>query len=77
MFSTYFIAYKGFETQVLTTYIIYHKVTKAIEYNASRKKKDGKIWGAKYYESTYYNTIMFLESIMNFSTKERNMPSVL
>lgn len=41
------------------------------------EKKDGKIWGAKYYESTYYNTIMFLESIMNFSTKERNMPSVL
>lgn len=42
VFSTYFIAYKGFETQVLTTYIIYHKVTKAIKYNASRKKKMGK-----------------------------------
>lgn len=41
------------------------------------EKKDGKIWGAKYYESTYYKTVMFLESIMNFSTKEGNMPSVL
>lgn len=37
------------------------------------EKKDGKIWGVKYYESMYYNIIMFLEFIMNFSIKEGNM----